>query len=90
MISDTPSVEFGVVPIPAYGGFLACCPYALLQREDVHEVWSAHRWWEKGQLALAYGGDISIALRNAISAFDMGLSHGERNRFEESSKKHGH
>ena len=89
MISQTPSEAFGVIPVPALGGFLACCPYALLKREDVHEVWTAHRWWSTGQLGLAYGGEISIALRNAISSLDVGINHGEKDRFEAASKKHG-
>lgn len=86
MISDRPSEVVGPIPIPALGGFLCCCPYALMQRADVQEAWSAHRWWEKGQLGLAYGDELSVALRNAISAFDQGLSHGERARLEESKK----
>jgi hypothetical protein len=89
VISEEPSHEFGVIPVPAYGGFLACCPYALLMREDVREAWSAYRWWEKGQLALAYGGGIAVALRNAISALDIGMNHGEKSRADEMSKKHG-
>jgi hypothetical protein len=89
VISDVPSDTFGVIPVPAMNGFLACCPYALLKREDVHEVWVAHRWWSTGQLGLAYGGEISVAMRNAISALDMGINHGERDRLEESSKKRG-
>jgi hypothetical protein len=48
---------------------------------------AAYRWWEKGQLGLAYGGEISTAMRNAISALDMGISHGERDRIEESERK---
>jgi hypothetical protein len=87
VISAEPSIEYGVIPVPAYGGFLACCPYALLSREDVREVMAAYRWWEKGQLGLAYGGEISTAMRNAISALDMGISHGERDRIEESERK---
>jgi hypothetical protein len=51
-------------------------------RDDVAEVWTAYRWYSKSQLGIAYGGEMSVPLRNAISAFDMGISHGEKERLD--------
>jgi hypothetical protein len=87
VISREPSREYGVIPVPAYDGFLNCCPYALLMRQDVAEVFVAHRWYEKGQLGLLFAAGLPVAMRDAVTALDQGISHGERDRLDDSKKK---
>jgi len=87
VISREPSPIFGVIPVPAYDGFLACCPYSLLMRADVAEAFVAHRWYDKGQLGLCFDGGLPVAVRDAVTALDQGVSHGERDRLDAASKK---
>lgn len=87
MISADPSPAYGVIPVPAYDGFLACCPYALLMRADVAEAFVAYRWYDKGQLGLAYESGIPVAVRDAVTALDQGVSHGSKDRIENAKKR---
>ena len=87
MISPAPSAEYGVIPVPAYDGFLACCPYALLMRADVAEAFVAHRWYDQGQLGLAYESGLPVAVRDAVTALDQGMNHGARDRIDNAKKR---
>lgn len=85
-----PSEEIGPIPIPAYGAFLAVCPYDLLSRPSIAEAWIAYRWWEKGQLGLLYQGGLPSCVSRAVTALDQGVSYGERDRLEASEKRSKH
>jgi hypothetical protein len=87
VISEKPSDVYGPIPIPAYDSFLSCCPYSLLMRADVAEAFVAHRWYDKSQLGMLYAAGLPVAVRDAVTALDQGISYGERDRLDAATKK---
>jgi hypothetical protein len=56
-------------------------------RADVAEAFVAYRWYDKGQLGLAYESGIPVAVRDAVTALDQGVSHGSKDRIENAKKR---
>ena len=62
------------------------CPWALLTAPAVVEVFTAHKWFDKGQLKTRYPMP-PVALVKAIEAYDNGLNRGQCDKIERDSKK---
>lgn len=66
--------------------FMQTCPWALLTAPAVHEVFTAHKWFDKGQLKTRYPNP-GVALLRAIETYDNGLNRGQCDKIERDRKK---
>ena len=53
----------------------------------VAEAFVAHRWYDKSQLGMLYAAGLPVAVRDAVTALDQGISYGERDRLDAATKK---
>lgn len=68
--------------------FLYTCPWDLLRQPAITQVAICHQWWEKGQLGTLYNRDVlTVALINAITQYDAGLSRGRYDRIDRENKR---
>jgi hypothetical protein len=73
--------------IPPLNIFLTCCPWWLTRTPAVSEVAQAASWMESGGVGDWCGGNVTVALRNAVSGFRQGLyeAHDERRKENKNS-----
>jgi hypothetical protein len=67
--------------------FLTCCPWWLASQPAVNEVAQAASWAENGGVGDWCGGVMTVALRNAVSAFRQGLYEAYDERHAEDKKR---
>ena len=65
--------------------FLRSCPYALISAPEIRIIWTAHRWFEKGNFFDRYKSP-PLGLIYAVEAWDLGRAHAEADEWQSRNK----